>query len=137
MIKYDIKKINNKHIRMMPKKMEKKFSEELNNVILKMKDRISREIPDKGYFRNFAEDFENKDKNIFARAISLNIEKDENIEDGALLLVSALHPSMNVDASSMLVCGSRDDILRFMNKDNFQQKVREEIYKLSESLKKI
>ena len=137
MIKYDIKKINNKHIRMMPKKMEKKFSEELNNVILKMKDRISREIPDKGYFRNFAEDFENKDKNIFARAISLNIEKDENIEGGALLLVSALHPSMNVDASSMLVCGSRDDILRFMNKDNFQQKVREEIYKLSESLKKI
>ena len=137
MIKYDIKKINNKHIRMMPKKMEKKFSEELNNVILKMKDRISREIPDKGYFRNFAEDFENKDKNIFARAISLNIEKDENIEGGALLLVSALHPSMNDDASSMLVCGRRDDILKFMNKDNFSQKVAEEINKLSESLKRI
>ena len=137
MIKYDIKKINNKHIRMMPKKMEKKFSEELKAVISKMKDRISREIPDVGYFRNFALDFENKDKNIFARAISLGVERDENIEGNALLILSALHPSMNVDASSMLVCGSRDDILRFMNKDNFQQKVREEIYKLSESLKKI
>lgn len=137
MIKYDIKKINNKNIRMVPKKMEKKFSEELNTVISKMKERVSREIPDKGYFRNFAEDFENKDKNIFARAVSLNIEKDENIEGNALLLVSALHPSMNVDASSMLFCGSRDEILKFMNGEKFSEKVMDEISKLSNSLKQV
>ena len=113
------------------------FSEELNSVISKMKDRISREVPDRGYFRNFAEDFENNNKNIFARAISLSVEKDENIEGSALLLVSALHPSMNIDASSMLVCGKRDEILKFMNKDNFIGKVAEEIYKLSDSLKKV
>ena len=87
MIKYDIKKISSKNIRMIPRKMEN-FSEELNSVISKMKDRISREVPDRGYFRNFAEDFENKNKNIFARAISLSVEKDENIEGSALLLVS-------------------------------------------------
>lgn len=137
MIKYDIKKINDKNIRMVPKKMEKKFSEELNTVISKMKDRISKEIPDRGYFRNFAEDFENKDKNIFARAVSLNIEKDESVEGNALLLVSALHPSMNIDASSMLTCGSRDEILSFMNSENFPQKVIEEISKLSKSLKQV
>ena len=137
MIKYDIKKINNKNIRMVPKKMEKKFSEELNNVISKMKERVSREIPDEGFFRNFAEDFENNDKNIFARAVSLNIEKDENVEGNALLLVSALHPSMNIDASSMLVCGSRDEILKFMNSENFSKKVLEEISKLSNSLKQV
>ena len=122
MIKYDVKKINNKNVRMIPKKMEKKFPEELNIVISKMKERISREIPDKGFFRNFAEDFENKDKNIFARAVSLNIEKDENIEGNALLLVSALHPSMNIDASTMLFCGSRDEILKFMNGEKFSEK---------------
>ncbi len=136
MIKYDIKKISSKNIRMIPRKMEN-FSEELNSVISKMKDRISREVPDRGYFRNFAEDFENNNKNIFARAISLSVEKDENIEGSALLLVSALHPSMNIDASSMLVCGKRDEILKFMNKDNFIGKVAEEIYKLSDSLKKV
>ncbi len=137
MIKYDVKKINNKNVRMIPKKMEKKFPEELNIVISKMKERISREIPDKGFFRNFAEDFENKDKNIFARAVSLNIEKDENIEGNALLLVSALHPSMNIDASTMLFCGSRDEILKFMNGEKFSEKVMDEISKLSNSLKQV
>ena len=36
MIKYDIKKISSKNIRMIPRKMEN-FSEELNSVISKMK----------------------------------------------------------------------------------------------------
>ena len=44
---------------------------------------------------------------------------------------------MNIDASSMLVCGKRDDILSFMNKENFTKKVEEEIIKLSDSLKRI
>ena len=61
----------------------------------------------------------------------MSIEKDENIDGHALLLLSALHPSMNIDASSMLVCGKRDDILSFMNKENFTKKVEEEIIKLS------
>ena len=69
--------------------------------------------------------------------MSLNIEKDENVEGNALLLVSALHPSMNIDASSMLMCGSRDEILKFMNSENFSKKVLEEISKLSNSLKQV
>ena len=136
MIKYDIKKISEKNIRMIPRKMVK-ISEQINQITAKMKDRIEKEIPDTGYFRNFAEDFENKNKNIYARAISMSIEKDENIDGHALLLLSALHPSMNIDASSMLVCGKRDDILSFMNKENFTKKVEEEIIKLSDSLKRI
>ena len=86
-----------------------------------------------GIYQN--ENFLNK--NIYARAISMSIEKDENIDGHALLLLSALHPSMNIDASSMLVCGKRDDILSFMNKENFTKKVEEEIIKLSDSLKRI
>ena len=121
MIKYDIKKISEKNIRMIPRKMVE-ISEQINKITAKMKGRIEKEIPDTGYFRNFAEDFENKNKNIYARAISMSIEKDENIDGHALLLLSALHPSMNIDASSMLVCGKRDDILSFMNKENFIKK---------------
>ncbi|DAA84184.1 TPA: hypothetical protein CPT90_07345 [Candidatus Gastranaerophilales bacterium HUM_3] len=136
MIKYDIKKISEKNLRMIPRKMVE-ISEQINQITAKMKGRIEKEIPDTGYFRNFAEDFENKNKNIYARAISMSIEKDENIDGHALLLLSALHPSMNIDASSMLVCGKRDDILSFMNKENFTKKVEEEIIKLSDSLKRI
>lgn len=66
MIKYDIKKISEKNIRMIPRKMVK-ISEQINQITAKMKDRIEKEIPDTGYFRNFAEDFENKNKNIYAR----------------------------------------------------------------------
>ena len=99
---------------MVPEKMEK-FSDKLNAVVSKMKDRISKEVPDKGFFRNFAEDFENNNNNIFAKAISLSIERDEDVEGNALLIVSALHPFMNIDASSMLICGKREDILKFMS----------------------
>ena len=130
MIKYDIKKISEKNIRMIPRKMVE-ISEQINQITAKMKGRIEKEIPDTGYFRNFAEDFENKNKNIYARAISMSIEKDENIDGHALLLLSALHPSMNIDASSMLVCGKRDDILSFMNKENFTKKVENSYWHMS------
>ena len=136
MIKYDIKKINHKNIRMIPKKMES-FADSLNKTIVKVKDRVSKEVPDKGFFRNFAEDFENNNNNIFAKAISLSVERDENIEGNVLLILSALHPSMNLDASSMLICGKRDDLLKFMNQENFSQFILKEINKLSDSLKKI
>ena len=137
MIKYDVKKIDNKHIRMIPKKMTEPLSNEIDNVVLKMKNRVEKEIPDRGFFRNFAEDYKNNNKNIYAKAISLNIEKDENIEGQALLLVSALHPNMNIDASSMLFCGKRNDILKFMNQKDFKSKLEAEILKLSDSLKQI
>ena len=75
MIKYDIKKIREKNIRMIPRKMVE-IAEQINKITAKMKGRIEKEIPDTVYFRNFAEDFENKNKNIYARAISMSIEKD-------------------------------------------------------------
>ena len=121
---------------MIPKKMES-FADSLNKTIVKVKDRVSKEVPDKGFFRNFAEDFENNNNNIFAKAISLSVERDENIEGNVLLILSALHPSMNLDASSMLICGKRDDLLKFMNQENFSQFILKEINKLSDSLKKI
>ena len=80
MIKYDIKKISEKNIRMIPRKMVE-ISEQINQITAKMKGRIEKEIPDTGYFRNFAEDFENKNKNIYARAISMSEKSCDEITE--------------------------------------------------------
>ena len=45
MIKYDIKKISEKNIRMIPRKMVE-ISEQINKITAKMKGRIEKEIPD-------------------------------------------------------------------------------------------
>ncbi len=134
MVKYDIIKINNKNVRMVPKGITNmKFSQELDKVVARMKARIEREIPDTGYFRNFAEDFVNPDEKLCAKAVSLSVERDENIDGNALLLVSVLHPFMNIDASSMLVSGKRDKILEYMKKDGFKDEVVRKIHELADS----
>ncbi len=134
MVKYDIIKINNKNVRMVPKGITNmKFSQELDKVVARMKARIEREVPDTGYFRNFAEDFVNPDEKLCAKAVSLSVERDENIDGNALLLVSVLHPFMNIDASSMLISGKRDKILEYMNKDGFKDEVVRKIHELADS----
>ena len=134
MVKYDIIKINNKNVRMVPKGITNmKFSQELDKVVARMKARIEREVPDTGYFRNFAEDFANPDEKLCAKAVSLSVERDENIDGNALLLVSVLHPFMNIDASSMLISGKRYKILEYMNKDGFKDEVVRKIHELADS----
>ncbi len=134
MVKYDIIKINNKNVRMVPKGITNmKFSQELDKAVAKIKERVEREVPDTGYFRNFAEDFANTDDKLCAKAVSLSVERDENVDGNALLLVSVLHPFMNIDASSMLACGKRDKILEYMNKDGFKDEVMRKIRELADS----
>ena len=107
----------------------------IENMITTMKARVEREIPDTGYFRNFAENFENKDNKIFGKYIALSIEKDEMIDGEALLKISVLHPNLPVDASSLLVAGNRKKILDYMNNDKFLDEVMNSILELSKSLK--
>ena len=69
MVKYDIIKINNKNVRMVPQGITNmKFSQELDKAVARIKERIEREVPDTGYFRNFAEDFANSDEKLCAKA---------------------------------------------------------------------
>lgn len=134
MIKYDIIRLDNKNIKFIPRGMTNmKFSQELDKVISKIKERIEKEIPDTGYFRNFAEDLANKDDNLFAKSVSLAVERDENIDGNALLLVSVLHPAINIDASSMLACGKRGQLLEYMNKEGFKDEVIKRIHELADS----
>ena len=134
MVKYDIIKINNKNVRMVPQGITNmKFSQELDKAVARIKERIEREVPDTGYFRNFAEEFANSDEKLCAKAVSLSVERDENVDGNALLLVSVLHPFMNIDASLMLASGKRDKILEYMNKDGFKDEIIRKIHELADS----
>ena len=134
MIKYDIKKINNKNIYFRPR-LKMNISQELDKMITTVKARVEREIPDKGYFRSFAENFENKDSKLFGKYIAMSVERDELRDGEALLKLSVLHPNLPVDASNLLVAGNRKKILDYMNKENFKDEVENTVLNLSNSLK--
>ncbi len=135
MLKYELAKIKDRNIFMRPKDPSGiPFSQKLDMMISKIKDRVEREVPDKGYFRSFAEDVE-LNHNYYGKAAAICIERDENIEGNALLLVSVLHPHINADASVMLTSGNRDAILKYMNNKDFKEEVVNTINELSESLK--
>ena len=52
------------------------LSDSLKKTVETLKSRVEKEIPDKGYFRDFAEDFANPNKDIYAKAVSLSIKKE-------------------------------------------------------------
>ena len=111
------------------------ISQELDKMITTIKARVEREIPDKGFFRSFAENFENKDSKLFGKYIAMSVERDELRDGEALLKLSVLHPNLPVDASNLLVAGNRKKILDYMNKENFKDEVENTVLKLSNSLK--
>ncbi len=127
MIKYD----NNINIRIQPwtkggAKMD--LSKELGKIVETIKARVEREIPDKGYFRNFSENFDN---------VALFIERDEEREGRAFLGISVLHPQLKVDAATYLMNGDRETILKYLQNPELNSKLEEKITKLSESLKDV
>ena len=134
MIKYDIVKLDSKNIRMTPKNgVIQDTKKELDNIIEETKAYITNYVRPKEFFRNNAENFENKDKNINARSIALCVERDETIDGNALLLLSLLHPQLDIDASVMLTCGKKEQLLEYLNKPDFKEKLQTAIEKLSKS----
>lgn len=121
----------NKNIKVKPwtkggNKMD--LSKELGKMVETIKTRVEREIPDKGYFRNFAENYEN---------IALFIERDEEREGRAFLGISVLHSQIRVDATSYLINGDRESILKYLQNPELNLKLEEKIQKLSKSLKDV
>lgn len=134
MVKFNVTNINNKYnTKIGYSKLD--FSDNLKIIIEKVKDRISREIPDKGYFRSFAEDFPCSEKNIFGRSFSICVERDEMVEGNALLMISLLHPCMNKEASVMLINGDRNALLEYISRKDFTKEIESKVLELSESLK--
>lgn len=113
------------------------FEENLKKSVEKLKDRVMREIPDTGYFRGFAEDFKNTNENVYAKAISLAIQRDPVADGRAHLSVNLLHPTMFLNASSELAYGTREKILEVMNSPDFMKRITEKINKLSVKLQNI
>ena len=120
------------------------FAENFAKISEEVKKKLSEEISKRNsqrvyvpeYFRSFAEDFSVNNRKIFGRSVSLCVERDETVEGKALLLVSLLHPTMNKDASKMLVCGDFEKLLEYMNNKNFSKEFERAVLELSESLKK-
>ena len=112
------------------------LSEELSSIISRVKDRVSREIPDTGYFRNFAENFDKNYKSeIYAKNIALFVERDEQRDGRAFLGISVLHPEKSVSISTYLTNGSREKILEYINDASFAKELEKTVRDLSESLK--
>ncbi|MBP3490833.1 hypothetical protein J6K35_03100 [bacterium] len=104
------------------------LSKKLDKIIETVKTRVEREIPDKGYFRNFAENFDN---------VALFIERDEEREGRAFLGISVLHPQIKVDATTYLMNGDRETILKYLKDPELNSKLQDKITKLSNSLKDV
>lgn len=136
MVKCNAITIDNKRIKIRPKALkDMNNAENIDKIISKIKTRIDKEIPDTGYFRNFAEDFQNTDKNLYARACSLSVQRDETIDGQALLLANVLHPSMNIESSVMLRCGNRQELLDYIENSSFKDELMQSFKELSNSLK--
>ena len=119
---------------MVPRDLEKmSVPKELDEIIANVKNRLRPSVYKKNDIESFAENFENKDKNINACSISLCVEKDETISGNALLIVSLLHPNKLIEASAMLKSGDRKSLSEFMDKPDFREKLIKTIRKLSSS----
>ena len=127
-------KLVNKNIKIGKAKMD--FSAELDKMITTLKDRVSKEVPDTGYFRNFAVNLEKgKKPDFFAKNIAIFVEKDEERDGRAYLGVSVLHPTMDLMSYAYLMNGDRDKILNFIDKEDFKPEIESAFLKLAEGLK--
>lgn len=113
------------------------MSKELEKIVETVKTRVEREIPDKGYFRNFSENIDAKNNSdFFGSNIALFIERDEEREGRAFLGISVLHPQLKMDATSYLMNGDRETISKYLQNPELKAKLEEKIVKLSEALQK-
>lgn len=113
------------------------LSKELDRMIEVLKDRVSKEVTDSGYFRNFAINLEKGQKpDFFAKDIALFVEKDEARDGRAYLGVSVLHPTMSLDATTYIMNGNRNKILEYINEKDFKEEIKAAVLELAEGLEK-
>lgn len=113
------------------------LTKELDTLIEKTRKLVSG-LPDKGYFQNFGVNLPKGTKtNFFGRDISLFIERDEKRDGRAFLGISVLHPKKDIDASVYILNGDKEELLEYMNKENFNEELQKAIEKLSASLKDV
>lgn len=113
------------------------LSESLDKVVDKLKTRLEREMPDTGFFRSFAENFDKDVKpQFYGKDISLFVQRDNKRDGRAYLGISVLHPQLCLDATSYLMNGTRENILEYISNPEFNDELTKMVLDLSESLKK-
>lgn len=140
MVKYKMytEQIKNTKATSIEKKMTTNLDSQLEKIIARVKERVAREVPDTGYFRNFAENFEKGYKSdLYCKNIALFIQRDEMRDGRAFLGVSALHPAMNQHTSTYIMNGNREKILEYMNGEGFKTEFKETVLELVDALKKL
>lgn len=138
MVKYESNINRIKHTNIQMTQMNTDLNKELEKISAKIKDRVCKEVPDTGYFRNFAENFEKGYKpDLFCKNVALFVQRDEERDGRAFLGVSVLHPTMNKQISTYIVNGDRNRLLEYMNDDKFNNEFKETVLKLSKSLEEI
>lgn len=139
MVKYNLN-INNvnkyEYKNDIGEKMNSNLNKELGKVVERFKNRVEKEIPDKGYFRNFAENFDkNYTPDFYAKNIALFAQRDEQQDGKAFLGIDVLHPTMNKHMSMYIMNGDRNNILRYLNNNDFIPELEKYVLELSEALK--
>lgn len=136
MIKYNMA-INNLEKRQVEKKMKTNLKSELVKIVDRIKPRVEKEIPDTGYFRDFAENFDKGYKpDIFCKNIALFVKRDEQRDGRAFLGIDVLHPTMNKHVYSYLMNGDRKKILDYISDEKFIKEFEDVVKDLSASLEK-
>ncbi len=136
MIKF--KPLNNtKVIYTLKGKTSVNFDNQINNLLNKVKNRAEFEISDNNYYRTINEYFQNSDKKINCRAVSLSISQDETNKAQHLIEISMLHPTMAIENKRPLAYGDKKAILNYLNKLNVKELIENDIKPMSERLKNI
>lgn len=138
MVKYNLKTENITITKNnMVQKMSTNLDSQLEKIVNKIKERVSREVPDTGYFRNFAENFEKGFRpELFCKNIALFVQRDEQRDGRAFLGVSVLHPTMNKHMATYIMNGDRNKILEYISTSEFSTEFKDTVLELSEALEK-
>ena len=84
---------------------------------------------------NISESFVLSSSDWFARAVALEIRKNRNDECYGYLLLHLLHPHCMCDASTNVLYGEKDSLLKFLNSNEGIEKLIHEVRTLDEKLK--
>lgn len=110
------------------------FDKQLKEMVKKFTNRAEYEISDTNFYRVINEPVQNADKKLCCKSIALSVSADETEKAQHILEVSMLHPSMQVEIKRPLAIGKKEDILKYLNSNEFLPQLKQDISEMSEKL---
>ena len=113
----------------------KSFDNTLNNLKDNMIKRCEYEVPEYGDFSIIKETLPNNDSDVYSGNISLICEPSEDNPKKRYLSYNQLNPQNRKGLSSLLVAGTKEDILDALNDDNFVNNLKQDSERMSKKMK--